>query len=189
MVENTSFIPKKSDVQSIRKKESIDLLLLIAIVVFLVSLFSAIGVFLYKNLLNNNIQQDAINLEREKGNFDVASIEEFIRLDKRLKLSEDLLNNHIDLTGVFKMLEVNTLKNIQFQDFDFIYNKDSLDINMTGVAKNYSTVALQSDILGENPYIHNLIFSDLNVDDGGNIIFRLSASIDKDLVLYRNNLD
>ena len=189
MVENTSFIPKKSEIPDVNKKESLDLLLLIAMVVFLVSLFSAVGVFLYKNFLTNTIEQNSINLEREKGNFDIASIEEFVRLDRRLNLSEDLLNNHVDLTSLFKLLEVNTLKNVQFQDFDFDSNEDSLDIAAKGIAKDYSTVALQSDIFGENQYIHNPIFSDLNVNEDGNIVFKLTASIDKDLILYRSNIE
>ena len=188
MVENTSFIPKKSEIPDVNKKESLDLLLLIAMVIFLISLFSAVGVFLYKNFLTNTIEQNSINLEREKVNFDIASIEEFVRLDKRLNLSEDLLYNHVDLIALFDLLESNTLKNIQFQDFDFDSSKDSLDMTVKGVARSYSTVALQSDIFGENQYIHNPIFSDLNVNEEGNIIFKLTASIDKDLVSYRRNL-
>ncbi len=189
MVENASFIPKKTDIPAKGKNESIDLLLLIAMVVFLVSLFSSVGAFLYKNFINNTIKQDSISLEREKGNFDVTSIEEFIRLDRRLKLSEDLLNNHLDLTALFEMLEVNTLENTQFQDLSFSVSGADIKINMSGVAKNYSTIALQSDIFGENQYVQNPIFSDLNVDSKGNIVFKFSAMIDRDLVLYRNNLD
>jgi hypothetical protein len=103
--ENTSFIPKKTLTPKVEKTGSIDLVFLIAMVVFLVTLFSSLGVFLYKNFLNNQIEEGSIMLEREEDNFDINSINQLSRLCERIKISEELLNSHVDLTGLFEVLQ------------------------------------------------------------------------------------
>ena len=60
---------------------------------------------------------------------------------------------------------------------------------MGGQARNYSYVALQSDILGNNKYVSQHIFSDLNLDGSGNVTFNLSAVINPSLLSYKSFLD
>ena len=60
---------------------------------------------------------------------------------------------------------------------------------MSGQARNYAYVALQSDVLGKNKYIPQHIFSDLNLDGSGNVTFNLFAVISPTLLSYKSFLD
>jgi len=185
-ITNTSFIPKKiTPLKKNEGEESISLISFISIIIFVIIVISSAGVFLYKSILENEIEDSAIMLEKEKDNFDIVSIRKLSRLDKRIISAEELLNNHIDLTGFFETLEGITLKNVQFKSLNItVNNKGGADIIMEGVAKDYSTVALQSDAFGEHPFIKNPMFSDLDVDKEGNVVFNFSAFIEKDLISY-----
>ncbi len=188
--ENTSFIPKKTVApEQAKKTGAIDFVFLIAMVIFLATLFSSIGVFLYKNFLNNQIEEGSIMLEREKDNFDIDSIKQFSRLGERIKISETLLNNHVDLTGLFEVLQINTLKTVQFKSFDYSLDEKGMVIVMEGTARDYSTVALQSDIFGEHTMIKDTVFSNLDVNEEGFVVFDFSATIDKDLVSYKKRIE
>ena len=186
---NISFIPKKTTSPEVRKAGGVDLVFLGAMVVFLITLFSSLGVFLYQNFLKNSIEEGSIMLEREKDNFDVNSINQFSRLSERIRISEILLGNHLDLTGLFEVLQINTLKTVQFKSFDFSLTEDGMAIVMEGTARDYSTVALQSDIFGDHPLIKDTVFSNLDVNNEGRVVFNFSAIIDKDLVSYKKRIE
>src|SRR3990167_10848325 len=99
--DNTSFIPKKSPVvdERIQKRRTIDLFFLISMVIFLITLAFAMGVFLYENYLTGSIEESKIMLEKEKENFDMETIRQLIKLDNRLRVAEMLLGGHIDMTA------------------------------------------------------------------------------------------
>ena len=187
--ENTSFIPKKNTTSKVERKSTIDIGLVVAMIIFLVILFSSLSVFLYKNFLKNKIEESSVILDREKNNFDIDSINQFSRLGERIKISEILLNKHLDLTGLFEILEANTLKTIQFKTFDFSVDETGVYIVMEGTAKDYSTVALQSDIFGDVSSMKDLVFSNLDVNDQGRVVFNFSATIDGDLVSYKKRIE
>jgi hypothetical protein len=186
----TSFIPKKN-IASDQKEggKSLSLILLFTIVIFAITVISAGGVFSYGRYLSGKIENSKNSLALEKENFEFTTIENFTRLDKRIKASKELLDKHIDLTGLFETLESETLKNIQFESMDFSIKKDTIKIFMKGVARSYSSVALQSDIFGDNPMIKNPIFSNLDINNLGDVVFDFTANIDKELILYKSRLE
>ncbi len=58
-------------------------------------------------------------------------------------------------------------------------------VTPTGSAKNYSTIALQSDAFGKSPLIKNPIFSNLTVDDKTNAVnFKLVFSVSPSALSY-----
>ncbi|OGD67170.1 hypothetical protein A2442_02135 [Candidatus Campbellbacteria bacterium RIFOXYC2_FULL_35_25] len=186
---NSSFIPQKAYSTGAKPVRSIDLVFVIALLLFSLSVISALGVFLYKNILENKIVQSSDLLEGERENFDVSTIKQLSLLDKRIKSTKRLLDEHVDLIGFFEALEVHTLKNIQFMDLDLKLNEDnSATVNMKGVSRNYAAIALQSDVFGEHPLIKDPIFSNLSVDDLGGVNFDFSAKIDGLLISYRERI-
>lgn len=188
--ENISFIPKKNSTSNKPVKKSLNLIFLVTLIVFLLTLFFATGVFLYKGFLKGKIEESKIMLEREKDNFDIGSIKQLIRLDDRLLVSETLLKKHIDLTGLFQTLQENTLKAVQFKNFKFKVGDDGgMDVLMDGVTNDYETVALQADIFGNDPFFKNTIFSNLDVNNDGKVVFSFSAIINKDLVSYKKRIE
>jgi hypothetical protein len=191
MVDNISFIPKKESVVEDKKKigKTIDIYLLISSIIFFATVVSAIGAFLYKGYLNSQIEDSIIILEREKGSLDTASIKILSTLDKRIKVSEKLIEQHVDMIGFFDLLEISTLESIQFTSLDLIIEDDFVDVSMGGVADSYASIALQSDAFSDNPAFGNPIFSDLVITRTGEIEFGFSAQLDKNFILSKNRIE
>jgi hypothetical protein len=179
----TSFIPKKTIPKTAEKGGTISFFLLISVIIFITSIAILGGTFLYKGFLVKGLEESASILEKEKGGFKPALIEELTRLDARIESTKIVLNKHLNLPALFEFLEENTLKSIQFETFDYIFkSEDSITINTKGIARNYASVALQSDIFGDSKYIQNPIFSKLNVNRQGSVTFNFTASIDSRLI-------
>lgn len=186
---NTSFIPKKSLKAATQrpKGSSIGVFFLLTLIIFIGVLALAIGVFLYQQFLVQNIDRKEASLERASAAFEPALIAEISRLDTRLQSAQDIIDNHMSVTAFFKLLEVSTLASVRFEDLDYRVGEGGrISISMKGKALNFSSVALQSDIFGKNKFIREPIFSNLNLDQKGDVVFNFSAFIDPRLLSYRN---
>lgn len=187
----SSFIPQKSltPIQK-RKGPSVGLFFIIAVIIFVVSIVSSIGVISYKKVLEKSLDSKAISLERAREAFDPNLIKEFSRLNQRIELSASLLNNHISITPLFALLEELTLKNVKFNTFEFsVRDSGQIELTMDGQAANYATVVLQSDVFSENRFLKNQIFSNINLDNSGNIGFSFNTRVDSDLVSFKNSVE
>lgn len=190
---HTSFIPKKSlsavsQEQTGRKSHSnIGIVFLLTLIIFVGAVAIAIGVFLYQQFLIQSIERKSASLERARAEFEPALIEEMGRLDVRILSAKNILSNHKAVSSFFNLLEDNTIVNIQFENLDYKTDETGrTSISMKGTALNFSSVALQADIFGENKFIQEPIFSNLNLNNRGSVIFDFSAFIDPRLVSYEN---
>ena len=59
---------------------------------------------------------------------------------------------------------------------------------MSGIAIGYRSIALQSDLFAENKNLIDPIFSNLTLDNSGNVIFDLDFSVDPDFINYQKTL-
>ena len=115
-------------------------------------------------------------------------IAELKRLDTRLDTLDGLLKNHIAFSNFFSLLSNETLQSIRFTRFEYSYESvDGPVVRLAGRASGYSSVALQSDVFGKSKYFHNPIFSDMTLDNEGNVIFNVSLIIDPVLLEYGTN--
>jgi hypothetical protein len=55
---------------------------------------------------------------------------------------------------------------------------------MKGRAKSYASVALQSDVFAEIPFLKEQLFENPNLDPQGNVTFDYSAEVDPSLLSY-----
>lgn len=161
--------------------------MLVAIIIFILTLSVAGGVFLYKKSLINKIKIIDTNLVKAKNSFDVELIERIKTLNRRIESSKKLLDAHTAVSPVFDLLENETLATIRFDSFTYELKDDGVpSIRLSGQGKYFTSVALQSDIFGNDKAFKNPIFSDLNPDLIGNIVFKFSANIDPKVVSYKN---
>ncbi len=186
-----SFVPKKPITsQKKTKKTSGGLFLGISLIVFILLSGSTASVYFYKIYLEKKVENQRVSLERAKEAFEPSLIIELKKLDARIKSVENILNSHVAFSELFGLLEVETLKTIRFNNFNYsIENNNEIEIHLSGEAKSYSSVALQSDIFGESKFIKNPVFSGLSLNDEGSIFFNISARVDPQLVLYNKSLD
>ncbi|OHA26004.1 MAG: hypothetical protein A3D52_01295 [Candidatus Taylorbacteria bacterium RIFCSPHIGHO2_02_FULL_44_36] len=185
-----SFIPKESlgSGMNFRVGQGLGIFPLTAIVIFLISAGAFGVVYLYKQSVAKEISTLDADLARTREVFQPATIAEFKKLSNRLSVADKLLNNHTALSQVFGVLEAATLKSVYFNSFYLAGADKGFSLVLKGVAKNFSSVASQSDVFGKDQMIKNPIFSNLNLDQRGNVVFDITASVDPALLYYKNNL-
>lgn len=187
----TSFIPRKSlgRESSIREKP-VNLFLVIATLIFIVALLGSGGVYLYKYTLDKSIDASSKYLDERRTALEPTTINDLLRVDKRLHAASDLLNKHVVASSVFELLEDLTLKTISFSKFEYInvQNKGA-SIKLSGEAKSYGSVALEADTLnGNKQLIKSAIFSNLNLNERGNVTFDSVIMLDPDVTNYKKAL-
>jgi hypothetical protein len=183
----TSFIPKKPINSESSGHTGAGIFSLLAFIIFLCALVLSGGVFVYRIAVQKNIELLKANLKKSEQTFDTDFINTVVRLNTRIETAKLLLHKHIAITPVFDLLEQNTLSTVTFRDFHLTPGtNDKFTVIMKGVAKDYNSIALQSDVFGKSKYLRDVIFADLNPDTSGNIGFTFKATIDGKLVSFED---
>lgn len=186
----TSFIPKRPAVSPVKMGNSrTSLFMVVSIFIFVVSLALAGGVFGGQKYLSTQLEKDKADFAKAQEAFDVLTIETLVKLDKRIESAKKILNNHIAVSPIFDYLESKTLRNARFKSVDFSFSKDNVvELDMKGEAKNFSAVALQSDVFAENKDFKNPMISDLGLALGGNVTFSFKTQVEPGFALYKSTL-
>ncbi|MFH1365856.1 MAG: hypothetical protein ABIG99_00460 [Patescibacteria group bacterium] len=188
----TSFIPKKP----IIKEEAISsrpvgIFLIIPLFILFTTLLATGGMFFYKGILVKKIVDMENTLNLAKNRFELSKITELQALDKRLKASSEILSKHTTVIPIFDALEQITMKSVRFTKFSYDLGVDDtavINIKMSGVAIGYRSVALQSDLFAKNKNLINPIFSNLALDNSGNVLFDLEFLVDPAFINYKQTL-
>ena len=136
--------------------------------------------------------ENTLNLAKNR--FEPSKITELQVLDKRLRASDEIFSKHISITPVFKALEQLTMKEVRYTKFSYSLRTEkniTIDIKMSGIAIGYRSVALQSDLFSAKDIGKNFIdpiFSNLTLDNSGNVLFDLDFSVDPSFVNYKQTL-
>jgi len=189
----TSFIPKKTlapmpGSSGFHFGKSVNLFVIIGILVFLLTAALAAGVFFYRGYLLQTIANKDTKLAEARKSFEPEFVDEAAKLSKRVEAIKNLLSTHRTLSPLFEMLEKKTLETVRFQDFSLDAKGAEASLTMTGVARSFNAVALQSDIFGSDRYFKNPIFSNFTLTDRGDVMFNFRAVLDKKLLLYRETI-
>lgn len=181
----TSFIPKKPLVETRASGAGTGLLLLVAVLLFVISLVAAGGVFAYNGILTASIANKDASLKAAEGAFEPNVITDLARLDSRLTQTQKLLDSHLAPSGIFDFLSTITLSQVQFTDFSYKKQADgSAIITLAGTGDSFSTVALQSDQFGSTRLLKDVVFSDVTIGAGGKVDFSVKATLDPSLYIY-----
>lgn len=190
--QQTSFIPKKPLIDNVPKPTRHgSFFSLVSIVIFLTVLALGAGLFAYKIFLNRSIDTTKTNLKAEIAKFDPSLMSELTRLDLRIESVRQLLDQHISLSAFLNFLSTATLKNVRFSSFSYVAGASGPAVVMTGQAKGFEAVALQSAEFAkpENArYIRNPMISSPSLDSEGNVSFSFKANINQNAFLYKTTL-
>ena len=191
----TSFIPKKPIVEERAvPARSVGILAIISIFILFTVILATSGLYLYKASLVKNIAKMENDLNLAKNRFEPSKITELQLLDKRLRAASEILSRHIAITPVFQVLQDITMKTVRYTKFSYDFGdvKDAKNvrviIKLSGQAVGYRSVALQSDLFAKNKNLIDPVFSNLALDDKGNVLFDLEFLVDPALVDYRQML-
>ncbi len=182
-----SFIPKQALNRAQSRGGGLGLFFLASILVFVMSLIAAGGAFAYQGVLNKQIADKDVSLQKAEGAFDATAIDDLLRMDTRLTQAKLLLDKHVSTSGIFTLLSQITLEKVQILGMNLTMNTDgSGKLSANGVGDSFSTVALQSDAFGSSKFLRDVIFSGVSVGEGGKVSFNVSATVDPSVLLYRN---
>lgn len=184
----TSFIPKKPVVSAERTKgSSMSLFMIVSIFLFVVSLVCAGLVFAGKKYLSDQLAKDEEKFKKAQEIFDPLTVDTLVKLNNRIESAKKILSKHIAILPIFDYLESKTLKNVRFKTVNVLFLENgTASLDMKGEAKNFSAVALQSDVFAESKELKNPIISDIDLSLVGGVTFSFKTEVDPSVVLYRN---
>jgi len=177
--------------ERVRSTPSIGFFTVIAIFILFTVLLVTGALYFYKGSLEKNITEMEKSLNLAKGSFEPDKIAELQVLDKRLKASSEILAHHIDIIPIFKALQAITMKTVRYTNFSYDLGNQAnanVTIKINGLAIGYRSVALQADLFAtkdEGKNFINPIFSNLTLDDKGDVLFDLQFSVDPSFVNYK----
>lgn len=201
---NISFIPKKPMTSGNRAdSRPISLFLFLSIFLFIVSVASYGGLYLYKNELSRVLEEKSSLLSVEKDKADPLSIiDKAIALENKTAGVNGVLKSHIASSRAFDFLEEVTLKSISLNNFSFdkfsgVVSTDKTAnmgyvVTVDGIASSYSSLAAQADFLNnkvsEKNSIESFSISDIGLDDASNVTFKATLNFPTRFFLYESTL-
>lgn len=188
----TSFIPKQgvSVTADFRPKKSMGFFAFFATLIFFVSIILAGGIFGWKTYLQSQKTTMMKDLDKNIKAFEPQTIEQYVRLDNRINAAKEILSKHIAVSYLFDFLQEKTLQSVQFNDFKYDLGLDGFaTVIMNGQAKSYNSVAYQSEVFGskvsgEQTSFIGPIFSNLDLDQFGNVLFNFNTKVQPGFLSY-----
>ena len=192
----TSFIPKRtlvSDQKIISVKSGTSIIMLISTILFIISVAGAVFSVIYTNIITKNQESYKARLIDSEKRFNITLIEDLKKANTKIDLSKQLLKKHISTPEIFSILSELTTENVRFSSFSFsLPTKDNegIKIALSGIAKDFYTIAFQSDVFGssekfgKNKILKNPVVSDVSELENGSVRFSFSATINPEDLLY-----
>lgn len=186
----TSFIPKKPVDDVIKRKHHTDLFTVISILLLVITILASGSLYVYKVYLEKNKESLSSSLEKSRVSFEEETIKQLESFDKRASSAKEILANHKVVTPLFTLLEDITIPNVQYTKFTKESTKEGTTIKIEGVSKDYGSIAVQSDIFNSTKgrFFDNIVFSDLLKGTDGLVNFKLSFTVNPDLLSYEKSL-
>jgi hypothetical protein len=188
----TSFIPKKPMIEERAvAPRPIGFLTVTSLFILIALLVAAGGLYFYKGMVSSNITKMKESLKAAESRYEPAKIIELQVLDKRLRASNEILAAHASITPIFELLQKVTMKTVRYTKFSYSTSSSGdqkVLISLSGTAVGYKSIALQSDIFTENKQMIDPLFSNLVLDDKGNVMFDLEFSVDPSFIDYKQNI-
>ncbi len=187
----TSFIPKRSvNFTQEEKSKSKSVFTILSTILLIIMVISSIGFFFYKNYLNKQKESLSASLLIARDSFEKDTISQLELFDKRINITKDILNGHIILSPMFKLLGNLTIPSIQYTKFEHRTENDGFHVNLSGISSDYRSIALQADVFNttKSRYFKNVIFSNLTKDKKNYVTFDVSFTVDPTLLSYEKNI-
>jgi hypothetical protein len=185
----TSFIPDKSYNKGSKMKTPLSIFFALSILIIVLAILASGVLFGYQFYLNRQIATKEAALSQKQAQINPDDIQQIVKVDNKLQAATALLNGHSAVSSVFSLLEADTLKNLSFTSFKFEYvSANKISMSMAGIAKNFGVVAKQQELFSSNSVKKNLknpVFSDLSLDDKGNVIFNFTTDINPSVISYK----
>lgn len=188
----TSFIPKKPVVveQHTSSGTSTSLFTVLSVLILVLVGAAAGGLYLWKNYLITQKHQLSDSLGKVGETFEQETISKLELYDKRVSAARQVLTGHIVLSPMFELLGKLTLPSIQYTKFQHTTTDKGFTVSMSGVARDYRSIALQADVFNSNEgrSFRNVVFSNLTKNKDNTVGFDVGFIVDQGLLSYQKNV-
>jgi len=204
----TSFIPKRPltttggaianvNLAQARPRRHNSIFLNIAILLFVVSLGAAGGIYAWKSILLSNQESYKQQLSDRQRQFNPALIQQLKEENIKIDAASQIIANHIAISNIFDVISRLTTQNVRFVSLDVTAPTDKssgLKISLSGYGANLPSVAFQSDVLnaleqvGLKTVVKNPMVSDPSIGDSGVVSFGFTATLDPNAISYSKTL-
>ncbi len=199
----TSFIPKKPLVTDPTKpivvhRGGVSIMMIVSIILFIASIGGAVFSVVWIGVLNQAQESYKQQLADSEKRFNISLIEDLKKFSSKIEISKELFEKHLSVSEIFPIINELTIETVKFDSFVFSEPEkggDNIKITMYGVAKNYNSIAFQSDVFGssekfgKNKVIKNPVVADLSEEESGEINFTFSGLLSTNDVLYEKTVD
>ena len=202
----TSFIPKKSvsptgmagNAPVIRRAPS-SIVMTLATIIFIVSIAAAGGLYAWKFVLTADQKSYKEQLSQRQEQFDLGLIRDLKQVNVQINTARQLMASHLAISQVFESLGRLTVEKVRFSNMELSTGTGAtagsdIKITMRGTGVDLSTVAFQSQVLGEleqyglRDIVKNPILSDPTEDEKSIVSFDFSASMNPQTLLYSKSV-
>lgn len=194
----TSFIPRKPLVPNSAAVPSTShgggsssVLVLVSVIIFCLSVASAIVVFGWEKVEAKKIEESKVLLDANRRRFgtDIETLKSF---NKRINVTKKIMDGHMSISNIFTMIADLTVDKVRFSNFTFEAPadplRDRIEISMRGEADSFATLAYQTDVLSLSDFTDSSI-SKLSIGDKGVVSFDLKTVAPLKNVLYKSQFE
>lgn len=157
----------------------------LAFLIFTLSLIITVGVYAYEKYQVSHIAKMGQELEAARQSLEADALNQVMRLNSRIESAQKIVDSHTAMSPLYDFLEANTVKSVRFTDFKYEDTAEGIKVKLGGDARGYSALALQAQLFNKTKYVRNPVFTDLHLDEKGNVKFSFTADIDKALISYK----
>ncbi len=190
----TSFMPKQPllRVEGVsRRREPVNLAMVMALIVFFVTLAVSGGIYFYKLQVDKRVVARAMELEAAEKLLDIDEIELYKRIDTRIDTAKSLLENHTVFTVVLNLLEESSAQNIGLTSLSYSKDKQTFVLTLSAQATSYGAVYFQANAWRSMaPLVTDVKVESLTLDDTSGIVsFAGRLVVDAGLTKYGRLLE
>jgi len=181
----SSFIPKGQIATTGSPSKKTGLLGVVAASLFVLVIVLTAGLYAYKWITKNSIVSLQKELAAAEAGLDTETIQKMSAFSRKLASGKKLIIQHKAISNFLTFLSANTVKNIEFTDFNYTTTQDSgILVSLSGESLDYASLALEQNILEKESSIKQMSFGNLSLVEGGRVSFDLSVTLDPKMVLY-----
>jgi hypothetical protein len=187
MEKQESFIPKKSFTASTPRFGAPGFALSLSFGILILSL-AGMGIsYFYNQAIQTRAEVLSNSLRKEEESFEPALINELVEKAGRIEIAKKLLGQHTTVIPIFTFLEESTLQSISFAKFNYSVEEGIPEVSMSGLARNYSALALQSEEFQKNKNIEDVSIANLFLDRDGGVKFDIKITFNPAFIRYKIN--
>lgn len=183
----TSFIPKTTldPISTNKGRRPMGFFTFISTIIFFITVLVSGGAFAWHRYLDSSKVSLQTSLEKNIKSFEPQTLDAYVRLNSRIDSAKELLSKHVAVSYIFDFLSENTIQSVNFDDFKYQIDPDgTASLSLNGQAKSYNAVAYQAEVFGKERSLRIPLFSNLDLDKFGNVIFNFTATVDPGFITY-----